>query len=129
LAFYIVDRSRGFIDRLPFRKELLEIKTNVSDIYEIFKDAVSVLKQEKALSLIKNILEDKLGCIVLKDDTSYYTQAQTNANFLSGKTVETIGFQFNDLSGTTTGGQIYYLDVYAPYGYTINSLSCMNHGC
>jgi len=46
LAFYIVDKSRGFIDRLPFRKELLEIETNPSDIYEIFKDAVNVLRQE-----------------------------------------------------------------------------------
>ena len=45
LAFYIVDKSRGFIDRLPFRKEILEIETNPSDIYEIFKDAVGVLKQ------------------------------------------------------------------------------------
>ena len=45
LAFYIVDKSRGFIDRLPFRKEVLEIETNPSDIYEIFKDAVGVLRQ------------------------------------------------------------------------------------
>ncbi len=44
LAFYIVDKSRGFIDRLPFRKEMVEIETNPSDIYEIFKDAVNVLK-------------------------------------------------------------------------------------
>jgi hypothetical protein len=45
LAFYVVDKSRGFIDRLPFKKEIMEIETNPSDIYEIFKDAVSVLKQ------------------------------------------------------------------------------------
>ena len=45
LAFYIVDKSRGFIDRLPFRKEIVEIDTNPSDIYEIFKDAVAVLKE------------------------------------------------------------------------------------
>lgn len=44
LAFYIVDKSRGFIDRLPFRKEVVEIETNPSDIYEIFKDAVAILK-------------------------------------------------------------------------------------
>ncbi len=44
LAFYIVDKSRGFIDRLPFRKEVIEIETNPSDIYEIFKDAVGCLK-------------------------------------------------------------------------------------
>jgi len=44
LAFYIVDKSRGFIDRLPFRKEVVEIETNPSDIYEIFKDAVKCLQ-------------------------------------------------------------------------------------
>jgi len=44
LAFYIVDKSRGFIDRLPFRKEVVEIETNPSDIYEIFKDAVKCLR-------------------------------------------------------------------------------------
>ena len=46
LAFYVVDKSKGFIDRLPFRKELMEINTNPSDIYEIFKDAVEVLKKD-----------------------------------------------------------------------------------
>lgn len=45
LAFYIVDKSKGFIDRLPFRKEMMEIDTNPSDIYEIFKDAVACLRQ------------------------------------------------------------------------------------
>src|ERR1035437_7892170 len=44
LAFYVVDKSKGFIDRLPFRKEIVEIDTNPSDIYEIFKDAVSCLR-------------------------------------------------------------------------------------
>lgn len=44
LAFYIVDKSRGFIDRLPFRKEVMEIDTNPSDIYAIFKDAVACLR-------------------------------------------------------------------------------------
>jgi CRISPR/Cas system-associated exonuclease Cas4 (RecB family) len=44
LAFYIVDKSKGFIDRLPFRKEIVEIKTNPEDVQEIFKDAVAVLK-------------------------------------------------------------------------------------
>ena len=43
LAFYIVDKSRGFIDRLPFRKEIVEIDTNPSDIYAIFSDAVAIL--------------------------------------------------------------------------------------
>jgi hypothetical protein len=46
LAFYIVDKSKGFIDRLPFRKELVEIETNPSDIYAIFKDAVEVLRKD-----------------------------------------------------------------------------------
>lgn len=45
LAFYIVDKSRGFIDRLPFRKEVMEIETNPSDIYAIFSDAVACLRQ------------------------------------------------------------------------------------
>ena len=46
LAFYVVDKSKGFIDRLPFRKEIMEINTNPSDIYEIFKDAVVVLRKD-----------------------------------------------------------------------------------
>ena len=46
LAFYVVDKSKGFIDRLPFRKEFMEINTNPSDIYEIFKDAVEVLRKD-----------------------------------------------------------------------------------
>jgi hypothetical protein len=46
LAFYIVDKSRGFIDRLPFRKEMVEIETNPSDVYEIFKDGVECLRKE-----------------------------------------------------------------------------------
>ncbi len=44
LAFYIVDKSRGFIDRLPFRKEIVEIETNPHEVHEIFKDAVNILK-------------------------------------------------------------------------------------
>lgn len=46
LAFYIVDKSKGFLDRLPFRKEVVEIETSPADIYEIFKDAVAVLRNE-----------------------------------------------------------------------------------
>lgn len=45
LAFYIVDKSRGFLDRLPFRKEVMEISTSPGDVYEIFKDAVVCLRQ------------------------------------------------------------------------------------
>ena len=47
LAFYIVDKTNGFGDRLPFRKELHEIETNPDDIPELFQDAVAVLKQLK----------------------------------------------------------------------------------
>jgi len=46
LAFYIVDKSKGFIDRLPFRKEIVKIVTNPDDVYEIFKDAVEVLRKD-----------------------------------------------------------------------------------
>jgi len=46
LAFYVVDRENGFRDRLPFRKELHEIETDPSDISELFKEAVAVLKRE-----------------------------------------------------------------------------------
>lgn len=45
LAFYIVDKKNGFVDRLPFRKELHEIDTDPSDVYQLFKDAVSLLKR------------------------------------------------------------------------------------
>ena len=44
LAFYIVDKSKGFIDRLPFRKELVEVETSPADISLIFKDAVLALR-------------------------------------------------------------------------------------
>ncbi len=45
LAFYIVDKENGFIDRLPFKKELHIIKTNPDDIYDLFKEAVNILKR------------------------------------------------------------------------------------
>jgi len=45
LAFYIVDKGNGFVDRLPFRKEVHEIDTNPDDVPELFKDAVNVLKR------------------------------------------------------------------------------------
>lgn len=47
LAFYIVDKENGFIDRLPFRKKVIELETNPSDIYDIFKDAVLLLRTDK----------------------------------------------------------------------------------
>lgn len=46
LAFYVVDKSNGFIDRLPFRKELHVIDTNPDDVYNLFKEAVVVLKKD-----------------------------------------------------------------------------------
>lgn len=45
LAFYIVDKKNGFGDRLPFRKELHEIDTDPTDVYQIFSDAVAILKK------------------------------------------------------------------------------------
>ncbi len=45
LAFYVVDKGNGFIDRLPFKKEIHEIETNPDGVYELFKDAVGVLKR------------------------------------------------------------------------------------
>ncbi len=47
LAFYIIDKDRGFVDRLPFRKEIYAIDTAPADVYEIFKDAVELLKNDK----------------------------------------------------------------------------------
>lgn len=45
LAFYIVDKKNGFEDRLPFKKEIQEIDTDPSDVYQIFKDAVALLRK------------------------------------------------------------------------------------
>ena len=46
LAFYVVDKENGFQDRLPFKKELHEIETNITDVQKLFKDAVSVLRKD-----------------------------------------------------------------------------------
>ena len=46
LAFYVVDKTNGFEDRLPFRKEIHEIETNPDDVPELFRDAVSLLRRE-----------------------------------------------------------------------------------
>jgi CRISPR/Cas system-associated exonuclease Cas4 (RecB family) len=45
LAFYIVEKSKGFNGHLPFRKELQEVETNPDDIPQLFKEAVAVLKR------------------------------------------------------------------------------------
>jgi len=44
LAFYIVEKNLGFNDRLPFKKELVEIDTDPSDLPSIFKRAILLLK-------------------------------------------------------------------------------------
>jgi len=46
LAFYVVNKTEGFKDRLPFRKELHEIDTDSSYVQELFDDAVKVLKSD-----------------------------------------------------------------------------------
>jgi len=48
LAFYVVDRENGFVDRLPFKKELKEVVTNSSRIPEIFEKAVLLLRRDEA---------------------------------------------------------------------------------
>jgi len=44
LAFYVVDKGNGFIDRLPFKKELHEIDTDPSYIQGMFEEAVALLR-------------------------------------------------------------------------------------
>ncbi len=46
-AFYIVNKQDGFGDRLPFRKEVKELKTNTALVPELFKKAVLLLKSEQ----------------------------------------------------------------------------------
>ncbi len=46
LAFYIVDKSNGFEDRLTFRKELHIIDTDPSEVQEIFMEAVALLRSK-----------------------------------------------------------------------------------
>jgi hypothetical protein len=45
LAFYVVDKTNGFVDRLPFKKELHEIDTDPDDVPQLFTDAVETLKR------------------------------------------------------------------------------------
>jgi len=45
LAFYIVDKKNGFGDRLPFRKEIQEVSTDLSDLPELIKEAVALLRR------------------------------------------------------------------------------------
>ena len=46
-AFYIVNKENGFGDRLPFRKEIKEIKTDPSYVPELFRKAVILLRNDK----------------------------------------------------------------------------------
>jgi len=46
LAFYIVDKGNGFNDRLPFKKEIHEIDTDLLYVHNLFREAVEVLKRE-----------------------------------------------------------------------------------
>ena len=48
LAFYVVDKSKGFVDRLPFKKEIHMIETNPDDVQDLFKEAVAVLRKDKS---------------------------------------------------------------------------------
>jgi hypothetical protein len=47
LIFYIVERNSGFNDRLPFKKELVEIETDPSDLLSLLKKAVNTLKSSR----------------------------------------------------------------------------------
>ncbi len=47
LAFYVVDKEKGFDDKLPFKKELHEIETDPSYVPDLFKDAVALLKRNE----------------------------------------------------------------------------------
>jgi RecB family exonuclease len=44
LAFYVVDKENGFLDRLPFKKEIHMINTDPSYIPGVFKEAVGLLR-------------------------------------------------------------------------------------
>ena len=46
LAFYIVDKENGFIDRLPFKKEIHMIDTDPTYVQETFKEAVELLRKD-----------------------------------------------------------------------------------
>ncbi|PIR02160.1 MAG: hypothetical protein COY73_02050 [Candidatus Nealsonbacteria bacterium CG_4_10_14_0_8_um_filter_37_14] len=50
LAFYVVDKANGFIDRLPFKKEIQVIDTDPSYIQGLFEEAVNFLRKEAPIS-------------------------------------------------------------------------------
>jgi len=47
LAFYVVDKENGFIDRLPFKKEIHMINTDPSYVQGLFKEAVELLRKDE----------------------------------------------------------------------------------
>ena len=48
-AFYLVNKEDGFINRLPFREELREVKTDSSRVPVLFKEAVLLLRGKRPL--------------------------------------------------------------------------------
>jgi len=46
LAFYVVDKENGFVDRLPFKKEIHIIDTDPSYVQNLFAEAVNFLRNE-----------------------------------------------------------------------------------
>ena len=46
LAFYVVDKENGFIDRLPFKKEIVMINTDPSYVQGVFEEAVALLRKD-----------------------------------------------------------------------------------
>jgi len=45
-AFYVVDKNNGFVDRLPFKKEIHVIDTDPSYVQGVFEEAVKLLKSD-----------------------------------------------------------------------------------
>lgn len=46
LAFYVVDKENGFVDRLPFKKEIHIIDTDPSYVQGLFAEAVAFLRKD-----------------------------------------------------------------------------------
>ncbi len=45
LAFYVIDKSKGFLDKLPFQKKIVEIETDPGSVRELFREAVNMLRE------------------------------------------------------------------------------------
>lgn len=67
LAFYIIDKRKGFLDRIPFKKDFLQITTNPGEVYDIFKDAVALLGAE--------------NCPAHSQDCKFYNWSKKVINF------------------------------------------------